>query len=174
MVVIIHTSWGCDEDCCNTEMGILLFLKVRVLLHLYKRPTVVPVFPSWKRSEKNFHFYRKRWKVKIAFSICFATSGYRGSPHPKRSKWLHQPPPGTMLSDSASSRQSFEPCLWASGLCLRLLCASVSKMRPQVSEKLRELTRVLTLRVKLDVIKHICYDSVGYFEGLGTIKNFSI
>ena len=30
------------------------------------------------------------------------------------------------------------------------------------------------LRVKLDVIKHIWHDLVGYIGGLGTLKNFSI
>lgn len=44
------------------------FLKVLVLpLGFYERPTSGLVFSNWKESEEDFHSYRKRQKVKIAF-----------------------------------------------------------------------------------------------------------
>lgn len=63
-------------------------------LHFYKRTTLVPVFTNQKKSDGDFHFYRKK-KAKITFSMCSARSRYRGSTHPG-SQWHRQAPfPGT-------------------------------------------------------------------------------
>ena len=72
-------------------------------LCFYKRLTLVLVFANWKISKEDFHFYKKGWKAKIAFSICFAASYYRGSKHPKMQESM-----GTTLSISASSHHSFK------------------------------------------------------------------
>ena len=89
------------------------------------------LFLLTKRNPKeNFPFYEKRQKVKIAFSICFVVSCYRGTCTPS-SKWHHQAPSlGTTLSISSSSHHSFELCLWVSEFYRNLLCASLSKMCP--------------------------------------------
>lgn len=77
----------------------------------YERPTLIPVFANRKKSEEGFHFYEKRWKAKIAFSVCFAATCYRDSAHLKWGEWHHQAPsPGTILSISVSSHHSFELC----------------------------------------------------------------
>lgn len=69
------------------------FKKVRVMtLGFYDRPTLVPVFANRKQSEGGFHFYEKRQKLKIVFSICFAASRYRGWAHPKQREWPHESP----------------------------------------------------------------------------------
>ena len=41
-------------------------------LYLYRRPTLLPVFTIQKKYKEDFHFYEKKWKVKIAFNVCFA------------------------------------------------------------------------------------------------------
>lgn len=51
-------------------------------------------------------------------------------------------------------------------LYLDLFCVSVSKMYTEVSEKLKRAHK--GIRVKLNVIKGIWYDLVGYTLGLGT------
>lgn len=40
--------------------------------------------------------------------------------------------------------------------------------------KRKRASKGVMLRIKLDVIKHVWYDFVGYFLGLGTLKIFSI
>lgn len=55
------------------------------------------------------------------------------SKHTPRAEWLCQAPSlGTTLSISASEHPSFEQCLWVSVLYLDWLCASISKMCPEV------------------------------------------
>lgn len=65
-------------------------------------------------------------------------------------------------------------CLGASGLCLHWLCVSFSKMGPRESERPERALEGVMLSVKQDIIKHIWYDLVGNFGGLGTFKNVSI
>lgn len=51
----------------------LSFLKVGVTpLCFGERPTWFPVFSNGEKSKRNFHFYEKRPKGKITFSVCFA------------------------------------------------------------------------------------------------------
>lgn len=54
-------------------------------LHLYQ-------FLQTEKSEEDFHFHAKRWKVKIAFSDCFTASCYRDSTHLKQGECHHQVP----------------------------------------------------------------------------------
>lgn len=61
IVVIIHTSWGSDDDYCNTDTGVPCFMEVHVSPRpFYKRPTLGPIFASHKRSKEDFDFYEKR------------------------------------------------------------------------------------------------------------------
>lgn len=41
----------------------------------------MPVFANEKKSEEDFHFYKKKKKAKIVFTICFSVSCDRGSTH---------------------------------------------------------------------------------------------
>lgn len=50
---------------------------------------------------------------------------------------------------------------------LDLFCVSVSKMCPAVSEKSERAHKGITLSVKLDIIKHIWYNLVGYLGVCG-------
>lgn len=54
------------------------------------------------------------------------------------------------------------------------VCASVGKTCPKVSEKLKRARKGVRLSIKLDVIKHIRYDLVGYFWGVGMLSFISI
>lgn len=51
-------------------------------------------------------------------------------------------------------------------VCLDLFHASISKMCLKVSEKAKRAHKGVTLYVKLDVIKCIWYNLVGYFMGM--------
>lgn len=111
-------------------------------LCFYERPTSVPVFIHWKKSQEDFQFYEKRGKANITFSICFAASCCRGSVPTKQ--WCHQafsraPSLGPTLSISALSHQGFELCLWASVLYPDLFHESISEMCPEASEKPKRL-----------------------------------
>ena len=69
---------------------------------------------------KIFTFMKKRWNVKIVFSICFAASHYKGMPNTLQQMWHHHSPSrGTALSISASSHHSSKLCPWA--LCFILI-----------------------------------------------------
>lgn len=67
----------------ETYSGIPCFLKVCFTWHhFYKRPTLLPVFVSWKKTKKNFCFYEKRWKEKGTFvwqavAVVLLTSSHR-------------------------------------------------------------------------------------------------
>lgn len=53
-------------------------------------------------------------------------------------------------------------------LYVDLFCAAVSKMCNEVSGKLKRAHKDIILSIKLNVIKGIWYDLVGYILGLGT------
>ena len=74
-------SWSWPDDtsthnsisaCWQLNTGIPAFRKF-ALHHLAfrKRPTLVPDFSNQKKSEEDFCFCEKRWKVKTVFSVCF-------------------------------------------------------------------------------------------------------
>lgn len=89
-------------------IGIPYFLKVQVMpLNFDEGSTLVPVFANWNKSEEDFCFYEKKWKAKMAVSICSAASPCRGSAHHKYQEWpRHTPSLG--LNILASSHHSFE------------------------------------------------------------------
>ena len=61
-------------------IGIPHFSKMHFTpLCFYERSTLVLVFANKKKSKQDFHFYEKRRKMKIAFSIYVTASCYRGS-----------------------------------------------------------------------------------------------
>ena len=43
-------------------------------LGFYERPTFVPVLTSQKKSEEDFHFYKNRRRVTIAFTVLIAAA----------------------------------------------------------------------------------------------------
>ena len=80
-------------------------------------------FHYQKKFQEYLHFHekkKKRWKVKTAFSICFAKSLYRGSAYPGQQEKLL---PWEVLS--TSSHHSFELHLWASVLYPNSFCAYI-------------------------------------------------
>lgn len=88
------------------------FLKFAViLLSFYERPTLVPVFSNGKKSKEDFHFYKKRLKVRTASCFCLAAAAGQGVHTPSRERALQAPSLGTPLSISASSRHGCELCL---------------------------------------------------------------
>ena len=75
-----HTGRHCSNYLVLTGTGFSRSPKIRfTLLCFYERLTFtkLPIFANLK-SKEDFCFYEKRWKAKIAFSICFTVSCYRG------------------------------------------------------------------------------------------------
>ena len=117
----MHTRIGTDIPC---------FSRVRLTpLGFCGRPTLVPVFANQKKSKEDCCFYGKK-----ALGVSFAGAvSYRGRTHLEQP--LQAPSLGTTHSLSASRCHSSELCLGAFVLYLNVICASVSKMCPQASEK---------------------------------------
>ena len=87
-------------------------------LGFYERPTLVPVFAIWKKSELDIRFYKKKGENQ-EFRSVFVSQGVvmEAASSPWQQEWHHQASfPGTTPSISASSYQSSERCLWASAL----------------------------------------------------------
>lgn len=87
---VFHLSCSCAQSIkieflfqkCYT--GIPHSSKVCIMpLSFYEISTLVTVFVSWKTSKENFCFCKKRWNVKIGFSISFVVNHYTGSGYPK-------------------------------------------------------------------------------------------
>lgn len=74
----------------------------------------IPIFTDWKKSE-DFCFHKKRWEVKIVFSICFAASHNRSSTHPKQWQCHH---PASSLGTTLSISASKLPLLWTLWICV--------------------------------------------------------
>lgn len=55
-------------------------------------------------------------------------------------------------------------------LYLDLVCASVSKLCPRVSEKPKRGHKDVMINIKLDIIKHMYYHLIGYFLGGRVLK----
>ena len=55
-----------------------------------------------------------------------------------------------------------------------VFCASVSKMCPKVSKKPNRAHEDVMFRVKLDILKPIWYDLVGYFGNLEMLNFFHV
>lgn len=94
-------------------------------LLFYQRSILVPVLDNWNEAKEDFCFYEKRWTVKMAFSICFSGSSYRGS-----APWAERGVPPSSFPANYTQYLSIKISLnvCASVLDLDLLCASVSKM----------------------------------------------
>lgn len=118
----------------NSSYATLLLRKTYII--------VVSVFTNQKKSGEDFLFYQIRWKAKVASSVCFAES----RTFIKAAQGARRPPapsPGTALSNSASSPQSFE------GVCEHVCFLSVCSVHPLVRCILRcqKKLRVLILGV---------------------------
>lgn len=102
--------------------GIPCSSKVRFMsLHYVDETYISPCF-CWEKFEENFYFYKKRWKVKTAFSTGLAAAVTEAVPPrpPQQWGWPCQAPSREPLSISASSRQSSELSLRASVLNLQV------------------------------------------------------
>lgn len=49
-------------EVLNLSRWSLKYIPMLLKNSLYKRPTLVPVFANWKKSEEDFHFYFKKGK----------------------------------------------------------------------------------------------------------------
>ena len=77
--VIMREQISVVLSCIICGTGFPCYPKVRFTpLCFYERPTLVPVFANPGKSAEDFCFYGKMQQAKIAFSICFAASCYRG------------------------------------------------------------------------------------------------
>lgn len=101
-IMLSERSQTQKATCCMIPLtGFHHYLKVRFTsLHFYRRPTLNTVFANPKKSKEDFHFYKKEWKSKTAFSVCFAASPYRGSVHPEQREWRRQAPSRKLHSAS--------------------------------------------------------------------------
>lgn len=94
----------------NTDIS--HFLKVHIIpLFFYKSLTLVPVFTNRTQSREYFHFYEKKQKMEIVFSICFAARlfGVLGT-----SKFKHQVQVHWSITEEK----------WRCSYCIRLLCVN--------------------------------------------------
>ena len=89
-----------------------------------------------KGIKEDFHFYNERWKLKIAFSVCFAVSCSRSSVHPSRESGPVQRLPQKVHAVSHLQGSIGMNCLWASVLHLCLFSASVTQVCPKVTASL--------------------------------------
>lgn len=109
----------------------------------YKRPTFVPDFANEKITEEDFYFYEKKVRgEKIAFSMGFAVSLTEAACS-EQQEWRQRapflaPPPAPSPDPheaSASQYQASRASTVSVSICfLYLVCASVSKTCPKVSE----------------------------------------
>ena len=117
-----------------------IFLKVRFMpLCSSKRPTLITVFTNQKKSKEDFAFTKKKkkWKIKIALSICLAGDTTEAV-HPMWEEWPRQNP-----SQSHSLHLSIKP--WSSESQGEHLCfTSIHFVRPSARGVLRSFCLCLT------------------------------
>lgn len=74
----------------HIQVGIPRFSKLcvtllrKLLRRFYERPTLVPVFTSWKKSKEDLHFCEKWRKAKGAVGVGFAARGAGAEAAPPR------------------------------------------------------------------------------------------
>ena len=105
----------------------VLFQSSLYTASFYERPTLAPALAQWKKSEEDFHFYKKEKKQKAEeWHSALVCSRVALTEAVYCELWGAPPSsfPGTVLSTSAS----FAPPLWAPVLYLDLFCAWLSKM----------------------------------------------
>lgn len=137
-------------------VGIPHFLKVYVMpLCFYERPTSVPLFTNWKKSNNSFAFVKKKARSENK-SFILHRPLFRGSTHLQQQEWSYKAPsPGITLSILASNHHSFELVyLWAAVIYFILCCASLASCVLRYQKSLWELIDVM-LCIKLDIIKCI-------------------
>lgn len=124
-----------DSWTVQKSVGIPSFLKVYFMLLCFdERPALIPAFSNCKKTEKNF-LLGKKVKTENSVWHLFCHQPYGGStPHKQRERPLPAPSPDTQHLSIQ------RPELWtvSVGVCALswfFLCASISKMCPNTSEK---------------------------------------